>query len=62
MSHDLNKEHIEFEEYLNATKHREMCAWHPTLFRYTRLSTKQLLWETWLAARGVPYKWIAGLE
>ena len=63
MSHDLNKEHIEFEEWISTTKYKKMDGlWNPNLFRYTVMTIKQMLWETWLASRKIPYKFLTGLE
>ncbi len=61
MSLGLSKEHLEFEIFCKATNYKESCTWHDELDRYTVMSVKQKLWETWLAARGIPYTYKTGV-
>lgn len=55
--------HKEFEEYcIKIGINPKFSVWKPELNRYTALTTKQLLWETWNAARGITYVYNSGYK
>lgn len=57
----MNNIHEEFEEWFTNKYPRYTGAvWKPILNRYTVMSEKQMCWETWNAAKGIPYKYIHG--
>lgn len=55
--------HEEFEAWFSDKYPKCIGAiWKPELNRYTTLTEKQNMWETWNAARGITYVFNHGYE
>lgn len=56
----MDSDHAGFEEFCKKINLGTNSVWKSELNRYTLLSIKQLLWETWNAAKGIDYVYKSG--